>query len=326
MNKPTVWAFNQVDDENSKKLIYESINNDRKSRFGWSSENKHNLKLKDNWSENHPRQQFLLDIKKNDWIVHINTPEWGKCIAGQVISEYDFDEGLEFNSEGNSDFRHNFSLDPDTIIEFSRTDPNVFPSVNLTPRYRFQRIYAVDEFLRSIENLKNKNITLRTNESRELYYMRQKTEKSLEKITKDIQEMNKSKKLEGFLADVIRKIPGVEKVVENGYGWKTDHGADLIVTIESRIGNLQFDNKIIVQIKSYEGNHYDLSAVEQVKNGIKHYDGVAGMIITTAEKTKELEEEIIKVQGEIEKPIDLLCGKEVARFVVKHAPDLLFNL
>ena len=147
----TVWAFGAANDVD-RNLICDSINNDGISRFGWSSEDENNLKLEDNWSDEHSRQLFLLQIKQGDWIVHINTPEWGKCIAGIVASEYDFDEGIE--CAHGIDFRHRLSLDPDTVIEFERRDPNVLSSVNLCPMYRYQRVYAVRDFLHSIENQK----------------------------------------------------------------------------------------------------------------------------------------------------------------------------
>ena len=315
-----VWAFNWVDNDEAREMLYNSIN-EGKSRFGFSEKEDDNLKAKGGWSKEH---SFLLEIKKGDWIVHINTPEWGKCIAGKVTSEYDFDGGLPCS--WGSDFRHNFSIDRETIIPFYRTDPNVLPSVNLRPRSRYHRVYEVDDFLQSIENIKNEQVSLRGGESAGEHHLRNQTEKSLKEITNYIRKMHPGKKLEGFLAKVMRAIPNVIDVEENGFGWGSGHGADLIVTLRSGIGGLDFENKIIVQIKSYDGKHFDLGAVEQIKDGIKEYDGTAGMLITTAENTKELEKRISNVSNEIGKPIDLLCGVEVARFVLKNAPKLLFKL
>ena len=319
--KETVWAFNQVDDEDAKRLVYESIKNG-KSRFGWSSEDENNLKLKNNWSEHHSRQLFLLEIKKQDWIVHINTPEWGKCIAGQVTSEYDFDEGLQ--CEWGADFRHHFSIDPKTIIEFERSDPNVLPSVNLYPRQRYHRVYEVKNFLQSIENLKKNSVNLSEDENREEHHLKDRTLPYLQEITRHIHETHKGKKLERFLAKVMREIPGVE-VQENGSRWGTDHGADLIVTLQSSVGPIACEHKIIVQVKSFEGQHYDEDSVDQIKAGIKEYDGAAGLLITTGERTEGLEKKISAVSDKIGRPINSLCGEEVAMFVIQNAPDLLFK-
>lgn len=319
----TIWAFNKADDERAREQIYQSVING-KSRFGWSQKDEHNLKLKDNWTDWHSKQLFLLQIEKGDWIVHINTPVWGKCIAAQVMSGYEFDDGLE--CDWGPDFRHVFEIDVNSIVEFSRRDPNVLPSVNLNPRQRYHRIYAVEDFLNSIENLKHNKVNLNNGESKEEYHLKDKTDKYLKEITGLIHEMHKSKNLERFLAKVFRKIPGVIDVNENGFGWGTDYGADLIVTIRASIGNLDFENKIVVQVKSFDGEHYDLEAVEQVKTAIEKYDATAGMIITTAQRTEVLENKIQDISNEISCPIDLLSGEDVAKLVIKNASDLLFRL
>lgn len=138
--------------------------------------------------------------------------------------------------------------------------------------------------------------------------------------------MHKSKHLERFLAKVFRRIPHVVDVVENGFGWGTDYGADLIVIMSTALGNLEFEHKIIVQIKSFEGSHHDLEAVEQVKTGIEKYAGTAGMIITTAKKSEALENKVQEVSEQIGRPIDLLASDDLAKFVIKHAPEMLFKL
>ena len=221
-----VWAFNWVSDEKSKqvpdearKLVYKSIKSG-KSRFGWSQKDEHDLSKEDNWDllpeeerkEWYSNQRFLLQIKPGDWIVHINTPEWDKCIAAEVASEYDFDDGLQLSDR--TDFRHYFNVKIDTIVEFNRKDPNVLPSVNLKPRYRYQRVYAVDDFHQSIENLKSNIVDLDEGESRNEFFLKDKTEEHLSKMSELIHEMYKGKDLEGFLAEVFRKIPGVVDVEE----------------------------------------------------------------------------------------------------------------
>lgn len=319
----TIWAFNKVDDKMERELVYQSIKSG-KSRFGWSQQDEHNLMLKDNWTDWHSKQLFLLQVRPGDWIVHINTPQWGKCTAVQVLSEYKFDDGLKCS--WGKDFRHYFDVDVNTIVEFDRRDPNILPSVNLNPRQRYHRIYAVDDFLKSIDNLKNKTVSLNDGESKKEYHLKNKTDKYLSEIAFHIHEMHKSKNLERFLSKVFRKIPGVIDVNENGFGWGTDYGADLIVTMSTVLVNLEFENKIIIQIKSFEGNHHDLDAVEQVKTGIEKYAGTAGMIITTGKKTEELESKVQKVSEEIGRPIDLLASDDVAKLVIKHAPELLFKL
>ena len=319
----TVWAFNKVSNEFERELLYNSIKSG-KSRFGWSQNDEHNLALKDNWSEHHSKQLFLLQVCPGDWIVHINTPYWGRCIAAQVTSGYNFDEGLECKQR--IDFRHCFDIDTKTIMEFDRRDPNILPSVNLNPRQRYHRVYAFDDFIKSIKNLKSNEVNLSGSESSGEYHLKEKTSEYLAKIATQIQGTHGGKELERFLAKVFRKIPGVVDVNENGFGWGTDYGADLIVTTSSALGNLSLEHRIIVQVKSYQGEHNSLDAVNQVKIGIDKYSGTAGMIITTARASEVLDNKVKEVSDEIGIPIDLLAADDVAKFVIKHAPELVFSL
>ena len=319
----TVWAFNKVTDDFERGLVYESLKSG-KSRFGWLQNDEHNLALKDNWTEWHSKQLFLLQVCPGDWIVHINTPNWGRCIAAQVTSGYNFDGGLECKQR--IDFRHCFDIDINTLIEFDRRDPNILPSVNLNPRQRYHRVRAFDDFIKSIKNLKSNAVSLSDPESSGEYHLKEKANKYLSEITTQIQETHKNKNLERFLAKVFRKIPGVVDVNENGFGWGADHGADLIVTTSSALGNLSLEHRIIVQIKSYQGEHNSLDAVNQIKTGIKEYGGTAGMIITTAVASEQLENEIQQFNDNNVTSIDLLAADDVAKFVIKHAPELVFSL
>ena len=147
-----------------------------------------------------------------------------------------------------------------------------------------------------------------------------------EQIISLIQEMHKGKKLETFLAKVFRKIPGVKNVRENGFGWGTDYGADLIVTFSNTLLNIELETIVIIQVKSFIGDHYDLSAVNQVRNGIEKYNGNSGLIITTAKKTEEVENKIKEVSDDIGKPLDLLAHIDLAKFIIKYYPEILFKV
>jgi len=312
-----VWAFNKVEDSKNRTLVFESIRKG-KSRFGWSQKDEHNLLL-EKWSEWHSKQQFLLGIKPDDWIVHINTPEWGQCTAVKVIGTYEFDEGL-LSTHG-IDFRHVISVDSETICTFKRRDDNVLPSVNLRPRSRYHRVYEEQDFHQSIANLRDKKINLSTGTKGE-FYLKEKTESYLAEITSAIHQMNRSKDLELYLAKVFRKVEGVVNVKENGSGWGTDHGADLIVTFK----NLNFENKVVVQIKSFEGSHHSLEAISQIEKAIDVYGANAGIIITTASSTESLDSSVQALSEKLDKQIELIAGEDVARFVLKYAPELVFKV
>ncbi|WP_023604661.1 restriction endonuclease [Aliivibrio logei] len=313
-----IWAFSKVDDLENRTLVYESILKG-KSRFGWSQKDEHNLSLKNSRSEWHSKQQFLLDIQPDDWIVHINTPKWGECTAVKVIGSYAFDQGLQ--STHGIDFRHVIPVEKESVCVFSRRDDNILPSVNLRPRARYHRVYEEQDFHQSMANLKNNSVNL-SRESKGEFYLKERTAKYLNDITSSIHQMNKSKDLEIYLARVFRKVEGVIDVKENGSGYGTDYGADLIVTFK----NLNFESKMVVQVKSFEGSHYSLNAVDQIQEALEKYDATTGVIITTASSSERLENAVQELSNKVGKPIELIAGEDVAKFVLKYAPEMVFKV
>ena len=310
-----VFAFAQVSDRDARHKVYNEIKKGF-SRFGtWDQKES----LRDEYfGEN----RGLLKIKPDDWIVHVNSPEWGRCTAVKVKSEYGYDEeGIDCS--WGKDFNNYFEVDVDSIIEFNRKDPNVLPSVNLAPRRRLQRVHQTDDFFQSIENLKEgKYSEAQSSERRSTPHLKDKVSEILPEITRQIHEMNKGKEFENFLHEVFDKMPNTLSV-KNGFGWRSDHGADLIVEFENPIIGVNVKTKLIVQAKSYEGQHFDKKAVDQIIEGIKEYDGDAGLLITTAEETEEIENYITEKSEEIDKTIDVIAGANVARFVLRYAPELV---
>jgi len=316
----TVWAFAMVSDNGAREKVYQSVLAG-KSRFGWSGEEDSDLRIK--WDG---RQAFLLSIQKGDWIVHVNSPQRGTCVAVQTTGTYDFDNGIECSWGTGRDFRHFIPVDINTFIEFDRNAVEVLPTVNLNPRQRYQRVLAVDDFQKSIDNLRNKNVCPKDGDSKGVYYLKEMTSGILPKITELLHKTHKAKQLERFFAKVFESMPNVFDVNQNGFGWGTDYGADLIVTTSILVSNIQFENKIVVQIKSYENDHYDLSAVNQIETALQRYNADAAIILTTANKTSELNDAVMKLSKRLNKQVDLIAGDDVAKFVLKYASELVFNL
>ncbi|WP_241904384.1 hypothetical protein [Vibrio cyclitrophicus] len=79
-------------------------------------------------------------------------------------------------------------------------------------------------------------------------------------------------------------------------------------------------------MKSFEGSHYSLEAVSQTEEAIKVYEANAGIIITTAVSTESLEASVQSLSDKIGKQIDLMAGEDVARFVLKYAPEMVFKV
>lgn len=310
-----VYAFAKIDDQDARLKVYEEIRKG-KSRFGmWEQ----SASLKEQWFG---KNAFLLRIKEGDWIVHVNMPSYGKCVAVKTIGEYGFDEGIKCN--WGNDFNNFVPVDPQTMIEFNRNNPNVLPTVNLAPRRRAQRVLEVADFLTSIDNLKDGKFDSTTKQDKSITHLQDKITKLLPQITSHIQEMNRSKEFERFLHRIFSSMPNTISI-QNGFGWRTDNGADLIVEFDNPIIGVNVTTKLVVQAKSYSGKHFDTNAIDQIVEGIGKYDADAGLLITTANETEVLEEYLRKKTEEIGKTIDVIAGNEVAKFVLRYAPELLIG-
>jgi len=69
----------------------------------------------------------------------------------------------------------------------------------------------------------------------------------------------------------------------------------------------------------------ELNAIEQISEGIVENGANGGMLITTGNSTEELEEYAQIMSEKIKMPIDIIAGVEVANFVIRYAPNLLFG-
>jgi hypothetical protein len=336
----TVWVFNKPQDDVQVDFVYSSLQKGI-SRYGWSYVNTadiHEMETKeweeldefetDCWNRGH----FLLEIEKGDWVVHINVPEWGLCTAGKVIEKYKFDPkknkiGVGDYSDG-GDFRHTLGIDIGTLITFDRNNENITPFISR--RLKLQgahwKIYETDEFLKSIENVRNNAVSLTDNITHGLYYLREDLKTPLSQITRAIQKNHPSKKLEEFIAMIFEKVPNVIGVKKNGSSWGTDYGTDIIVTYNTGlpINGLQQEAITVIQVKSFTGTHWSEEAVEQIKIGINKYEASSGLIISTAEASDNLLRSIEKAQSQIKKPIALIAGEDVAMFVLKYGAEYIF--
>ncbi len=338
----TIWAlkgpsyadYGPEDYQETVNFLTSSIRNGV-SRFGWGYTDKADLNkvaAKPFHERDEQERQcwakanFLLEVQPGDWVVHINLPYWGACFAGKVAERYSFEQ----DDNEVSDFRHMLKLDSGTIVEFGRSDDRVLPIIGSRLRLqgRFWRIRHEQEFLQTIENINAGELKKGADESVGVFYLKKDLLPLLSAITDKIYRTHPAGHLEGLTAAVFRKIPKVVDVRENGRhkGWATDNGADLIVTYKSglAVGNLEKDETLVVQVKSYTGQHWEVNAVSQTETAIKEYEADAGLIITTAESTRELEAAVEELSAKLGKPIGLIAGADVAKFVLKHGGELIF--
>lgn len=337
----TIWALkgpstSDYDSEEYQKVTKFLTKSIRQgiSRFGWGYMDEANLnelndktfgELSKQENECWSRANFLLDVEIGDWVVHINLPYWGACLAAQVIGKYEFED----DDNEVSDYRHTLKIDTTTLVEFERNDDEVLP--NISSRLKLQgshwRIYHVEDFLQTIHNLNAEELGKKDDESVGIFYLKKSLSPILKSVTDKIHKSHPGGKLENLIAEVFRKIPSITNVNENGKnkGWGTDNGADLIVTYKAglEVANLEKEEILVVQVKSYEGQHWETNAVTQTETAINQYQANSGLIITTAEATDNLQKAVEELSRKLEKPIGLIAGEDVAKFILKYGSDLV---
>ena len=80
-----------------------------------------------------------------------------------------------------------------------------------------------------------------------------------------------------------------------------------------------------MQVKSFEGEHWDLGAVQDIRNAFQEYpEADEGVIISTASApTADFDSALEDLRRDTGKPVSLLIGAEVAAFVLKNGWDLV---
>lgn len=81
----------------------------------------------------------------------------------------------------------------------------------------------------------------------------------------------------------------------------------------------------MVQVKSYQGTHSSTQAVEDIRRAFKNFPQAgAGIIFSTAENTgPELDAALDQVRTELNKPVRLIVGAEVAVFILRYGAHLV---
>lgn len=347
-----IWAFkgptNADYDPEEYQHVIQFLNTSFRNgiaRFGWGYTDKADLhvlgpkpfsEMDEDERKCWDKANFLLEIKPEDWIVQINIPYWGACLAGQVTEPYAFEQ--EDNEV--SDYRHLIKIDPATVIEFERNADEVLPIISsrLKLQGRKWRIHHEQEFLQTIENVKAGDLGKKDDETVGIFYLKKDLSPLLSAVTEKIYKTHPASHLEGLIAEVFRKIPRVTNVREHGKhrGWGSDNGADLIVTYKSglAISNLEKEETLVVQVKSYGGQHGEVNAVSQIGEAIREFNANAGMLVTTAQSTETLEKAIEELSNRLSKPpeegglgkdvpISLIAGEDVAKFVLRHGGELI---
>jgi hypothetical protein len=323
----TIYAIKGDPDWRSK--IFESLRQGE-GRFGWSGRNATDLhQLQDKvattgWDslsseEKDCYQGFLLEIKAGDYVVYVNVPEWGKCTAARITGPYHW----KLDDE---DFNHRFSVDKDSVLTFDRNDAVVPPalSARLKLQGRYWRVKARKEFEDLVQALKEGRAGKARTPADNLALLAKEIRPLLRDITRTIHRTHPNYDLENLVANVFEKVPGVIAVKQKGGAG--DHGADVLVTFDSGppLLGLQQQRTCVVQVKSFEGAHWDVKAAQDIRRAFQHYpEAEMGIIISTADSsTPALDQELDRTREETGKPVSLLIGEDLAAFFLRFGSEL----
>lgn len=328
MTKSQIHAL-KVDSANAGR-VHESLKRGE-GRFGWSYIETADLRVLQqriddqghaalSADEANCYQSFLLRLNPGDHVVYINVPSWGRCTLARVTSPYYW----EWRDD---DFNHRFGVDPASVREFDRNDPAIHPALRarLKLQSRHWQIRAESEFADLLAHLDRDPALAPPQTKGNLDFLAKDIRPHLAAITAAIQHTHPNYDLEYLMAKVFEAMPGVIDVRRQG--GPGDRGADLLVTVEDGhplTGQVR-QTLCVVQAKSYTGEHWDTTAVSDIRRAFEAYpDAEAGLIVSTALRAgPTLEEALTSLRAESGKPVNLLLGEELALFVLRHGAHLL---
>ena len=335
MSDCTIYALKGSDDPDRDAQTFESLQ-EGVGRFGWSYVETADLRelqtrikagdtlTEEEWDCYHP---FLLDVKNCDYVVYINIPEWGKCTLAEVTGPYYWSW-----EEEDGDFNHRFPVDPESVRVFDRDDAIVHPQLSrkLKLRGKWWRIYDLhSEFELLVRSLREgEDGQPRTMET-SLHWFKRDIQSDLESITEKIRRNYPASELEKPIAAAFRNVPGVKEVKETG--GPGERGADLVVVFEWEVPvvGIQVQRTCVVQVKAFEGEMGETTAVSQIREALQYWDADMGVIVSTASSGSEaLDKALNQLREELrkegkERTVYLLIGEDVAAFLMRYG-DLLF--
>lgn len=358
------FVYDSLVNQNISRFMWSWFDNCDLNRLKNVPPNRMSPDERESWSHGHR----LLDFQPGDWVIHKHVPEYGKMTAARLSSVYFYQAQVPYGNGRQCfhvDKVFTFDKNDERVYPLFRAKLNVMGAMYRIrdekefyeslyelgykfddADYEAARAVSADIFPSVTSEQPSQTVT-DTSSSQTVVkpfvaesiadvtvprtkgsFLEREFKQILGDITTKIQHNHPGKDLEGFLAEVFRRIPGVTGVKENGSGWGPDYGADLIVKYNiERIKGVELEEQTwVVQVKSYTDKHDNTNGVDQLRMAIEKFDATLAILVTTGERTQTLETAFNNLADEMSKKkvaVHLIAGVEVAQFVLRYGLDLL---
>ena len=337
--KMSIYAIKAPTTQIKVDMVYESLRNGE-GRFGWSYvETADLLQLRNRIESNgreslsteekdcYENQTFLLELQKDDYVVYVNVPEWGKCTLARITGSY------EWRWE-HDDFNHRFPVDRASVQSFDRNSAAVPAalSARLKLRGRSWPVYAEREFNKLLDRLPEDEGAIPRTWEHNMRDFSDQVRPLFGNIADLMNRTHPGKDLESLMKQLFERVPGVGV---NGVTPKqggADHGADLIVDFEFvPIPGLVQTQTLAVQVKSFSGQHKESGAVEDLERAFCYYEKQGqfihmGLVVSTATEVGDtFRQEVDKLSEKSQKPVSILAGADLVAFFLRYGADLMWS-
>ncbi len=245
-------------------------------------------------------------LEVGDVVLAPNLPEQGKWVPMRVAGEYRYDRPPGRNEPAErGDFGHVLPVKPiraeGKIAVVDAASPAVDARLRGTMR-TMSRIWGIDHLAEAVKKL----ITAieagddvsesQSGEQRLTGFLEAVRGQVTDVVWTRLHETYRGAEFEHLLVPLLESVYGEGSVEHKGGAG--EKGADLLVTTRGPLG-LVF--KTAIQAKLYDGKHFDLHPVEQLRWARDNHGVQAGVVLTTAEEvSQEVQEALTKAAEDLQ--------------------------
>ena len=319
--------------KDQRKLVWKELQQGR-LRQGWGWQPEQDLRLilakkKDGQELNEDEKvawrnkRMLSDtwngLREGDVAICPNLPEQGRWVIARIEGPYRYEEHPEHD-----DFRHILPVKPlrskdGTIAIVNPNDPVVDARLRGTMR-TMSRMWGIDNLGDAVEEIiaaiaSDSDLSEgQTKEQRREGFLTDIRKQVADMVWERVEKVYRGAEFEHLLIPLLESVYG-DGAVEHR-GGAGEKGADLIVTTQGPLG-LTFQTAI--QVKMYDGTHYDTHPLDQLRRARKEHGVQAGVVLTTAnEVSQEFQDALVNLGEELKIDIQAWTREDFVRLLLAH--------